>query len=122
MVDVICDTSFLIHLATTRIKNLDSLTVEIGHLEFAVPDVARNELERLLNTKKTEKITATLDLIKDLKTVPISGTFADKELLAYARENHCMIGTMDRKLKKQIKSSGGSVLSFSNDRIVLEPQ
>ncbi|MEK6817844.1 MAG: twitching motility protein PilT, partial [Thermoproteota archaeon] len=30
MVEVICDTSFLIHLATRRIKNIDNIDVEIG--------------------------------------------------------------------------------------------
>ncbi|MGB1428855.1 MAG: twitching motility protein PilT, partial [Nitrosopumilus sp.] len=30
MVEVICDTNFLIHLATRRIKNIDNLDTEIG--------------------------------------------------------------------------------------------
>ena len=123
MVDVICDTSFLIHLATARVKNLDNLAVEIGHLEFVVPQVVKNELERLQEkTEKAADVTATLDFIKKFRTVLIQGTFADPGLVSYAKANHCIIGTMDRKLKKQVKASGGSVLSFSNDKIVLEPQ
>ncbi len=47
MVDVICDTSFLIHLATRNIKNLDSIYSEIGNIEFVVPLVVLNELEIL---------------------------------------------------------------------------
>ena len=47
MVDVICDTSFLIHLATRNIKNLDSIYSEIGNIEFVVPLVVLNELEQL---------------------------------------------------------------------------
>ncbi|MCY4491584.1 MAG: twitching motility protein PilT [Thaumarchaeota archaeon] len=120
MVDVICDTSFLIHLATTRVKNLDSLDVEIGHLEFVVPQVVRNELEALKeDPTKATIITATLNFIKNFKTIPIQGTFADPKLVDYVKTNRCMVATLDRKLKKQIKSNGGSVMSFSRDRIVI---
>lgn len=101
-------------------KNLDNLDVEIGHLEFVVPDVVRNELEGLLkDPQKASEVAATLDLIKDFKTIPISGTFADPKLIDYVKKNRCMVATLDRKLKKQIKSHGGSVMSFSRDKIVL---
>ncbi len=122
MVDVICDTSFLIHMATARIRNLDSLPADIGQLEFVVPQVVRAELERLrVGKAKAAEAAATLDLVKNFKTVPIPGTFADPALAGYARENRCIVGTMDRGLKRQVKANGGSVLSFANDRIVLEP-
>lgn len=120
MVDVICDTSFLIHLATTRIRNLDSLGVEIGRTEFVVPQVVKCELETLTrDPKKAAQAAATLDYIKNLRTVPISGRFADDGLAEYARVHHCMVATMDRGLKKRIKAAGGSVMSFSGDRIVV---
>lgn len=123
MVDVICDTSFLIHLATARIRNLGSLEIEIGRLEFVVPQVVLDELEILLkDTKKSAGVAATLDFIKDFRTIPISGKSADSELVSHVKMNRCMVATMDRRLKKQIKANGGSVLSFSSDKIVLEPQ
>ncbi|MFB5624782.1 MAG: twitching motility protein PilT, partial [Nitrosopumilus sp.] len=53
MVEVICDTNFLIHLATKRIKNLDNLDVEIGQITFVIPQVVKNELLEL--EKKPEK-------------------------------------------------------------------
>ena len=121
MVRVICDTSFLIHLATARVKNVDSIGVEIGQMEFVVPQVARNELERLSkDPAKALKINATLEFVSHLETLPIQGTFADSGILEYLKTNSCIVGTMDRRLKKQIKSCGGSVLSFANDKIVLE--
>ncbi len=121
MVEVICDTNFLIHLATRRIKNIDNLDVEIGQITFVVPKVVKNELSILAkNPKKTEDIQSTLNYIKNLKTIPILGTFADKELLDYVSNNKVIVATMDKELKKQIKSHGSSIMSFSNDRIVLE--
>jgi rRNA-processing protein FCF1 len=121
LVEVICDTNFLIHLATKRIKNIDNLDVEIGSISFVVPKVAINELSKLQNIpEKKQDIIATLNYIKKLKIIPICGNFADKELLDYVKTNRSIIGTMDKALKKQIKQAGGSIISFSQDKIVLE--
>ena len=121
MVEVICDTSFLINLATRRIKNIDSLDMEIGTISFVVPEVVKTELLKLhtIPTKKHD-IEKTLDYIKNLKTIQLPGSFADKELLEYTKSNKSIIGTMDKELKKQIKQVGGSILSFSNNKIILE--
>ncbi len=82
MVEVICDTNFLIHLATRRIKNIDNLDVEIGQITFVVPQVVKNELSKLAkNPEKNQDVQSTINYIKNLKTIPILGTFADKELL-----------------------------------------
>jgi len=121
LVEVICDTSFLIHLATKRIKNIDNLDVEIGQVTFVVPQVVQTELSELIkNPQKNQTANATRDFIKNFKVIPISGSFADKELINYVKKNHAIIGTMDKELKRQIKENGGSIMSFSNDKIVLE--
>lgn len=121
LVEVICDTSFLIHLATKRIRNIDNIDVEIGPISFVVPDVVKNELSKLENIpEKKQDIISTRNFIKNLKTIAIPGNFADQEILDYVKSTKSIIGTMDKDLKKQIKIAGGSVLSFSNDKIVLE--
>ena len=121
MVEVICDTNFLIHLATRRIKNIDNLDIEIGSITFVVPQVVKNELSELeKNPKKTKDVQSTLNYIKNFKTIPILGTFADKEILDYVSNNKVIVATMDKELKKQIKNLGSSIMSLSNDRIVLE--
>lgn len=121
LVEVICDTNFLIHLATRRIKNIDNIDVEIGQITFVVPQVVHHELTQLIkNPKKNQTALITKDFIKNFKIIPISGNFADKELLNYVKKNRAIIGTMDKELKKQIKEYGGSILSFSNDKIILE--
>ena len=121
MVEVICDTSFLIHLATRRIKNIDNLDMEIGSISFVVPEVVKNELTKLQNNpEKKQEIETTLNYIKNLKTISINGNFADKELIDYVKTNRSIVGTMDKSLKKQIKQVGSSILSFSQDKIILE--
>ena len=121
MVEVICDTSFLIHLATRRIKNIDNLDTEIGSISFVVPEVVKNELTKLQNNpEKKQEIETTMNYIKKLKTISIQGNFADKELIEYVKNNRSIVGTMDKALKKQIKQAGSSILSFSQDKIILE--
>ena len=121
MVEVICDTSFLIHLATHKIKNLDSVNTEIGQIQFVVPSVVLNELEKLSKTqdKKQDAIT-TLEFAQNLKTIEMSGKFADQAIIDYVRNHGGITATMDKELKNKIKKLGGSVMSFSNDKIVLE--
>ena len=121
MVEVICDTNFLIHLATNRITNLDNLDVEIGQITFVVPQVVKNELCELeKNPNKKQDIESTLNYIKSFKIIPLFGTFADKELLDYTSKNRVIVATMDKELKKLIKNHGSSIMSFSNNKIVLE--
>lgn len=121
MVEVICDTNFLIHLATKRIKNINNIDVEIGPISFVVPKVVQEELSNLKNKdEKKQEIIATINFIKNFKVVPIKGNYADKELINFVKNNGGMIGTMDKKLKKEIKKNGGSIISFLNDKIILE--
>ncbi len=122
MVEVLCDTNFLIHFATKRIKNIDNIDVDIGTISFVVPRVVQDELFKLKNDiKKKQDILATLNFIKNFKIVQIHGKFADKELINYVKNYGGMVGTMDKELKKEIKKNGGSIISFSNDKMVLEP-
>lgn len=121
MVDVICDTSFLIHLATKKIKNIDNLETEIGQINFIIPDTVKNELEKLCtNENKKLEAKATLIFIKNLRTIPISGNYADDALVSYVKEHGGMIATMDKELKNKAKSLGSSIITFSSDRIILD--
>ena len=121
MVEVICDTNFLIHLATKRIKNIDNLDMEIGSISFVIPEVVKNELIKLQQIpEKSQEIIQTLNFIKKFKIIPINGTYADQELIDYVKNNRSIIGTMDKGLKNKIKKLDSSILSIHNDKIVLE--
>lgn len=121
MVNVICDTSFLIHLSTNRIKNLSTIDTEIGSIRFVVPSTVILELENLLNDReKKDAVIITLDYIKSFPTISLSGNFADAALQSYIKKQGGIVATMDRELKSIIKKSGGSIISISNNKIVLE--
>jgi len=121
LVNVISDTSFLIHFATHRIKNIDSVETDIGPLSFIVPQIVKKELEHLAVDPDKKMISEqTLDFIKNFKTNDIDGNDADSAILDYIKENRSIVATMDRELKNKIKQSGSSILSIHNDKIVLE--
>ena len=121
MVEVICDTSFLIHLATRKIKNIDSVNTEIGQIQFVVPSVVLAELEKLSkNQEKKQDAITTLEFARNLKTTQMSGKFADQAIIERVRKRGGIIATLDSELKNKIKGLGGSVMSFSSDKIVLE--
>ncbi|MEM4251969.1 MAG: twitching motility protein PilT [Candidatus Nitrosotenuis sp.] len=121
LVEVICDTSFLIHLANYRIKNLSSIDAEIGSIQFVVPDTVLAELAKLAqNQEKKSAAETTLSYIKTFKTVKLGGKFADAEFVSYIKKHGGIVATMDKELKSKLKKSGGSVISISNNKIVLE--
>lgn len=55
MVKVICDTSFLMILASKNIKNISNLDTEIGTIEFIVPDIVAEELEKISKSTNLKK-------------------------------------------------------------------
>lgn len=121
MVKVICDTSFLIHLANHQIKNLATLDTDIGEIRFLVPDVVLSELNHLAKKEqKTKEATNTIQFIKKFQTIKIGGSFADDSILSYVQKEGGVVATIDKDLKYKIKNSGGSVISIANNRIVLE--
>ncbi|HSD04877.1 MAG TPA: hypothetical protein VLB45_03890 [Nitrosopumilaceae archaeon] len=63
MVEVICDTSFLMILASEQIKNISNLETEIGTIEFVVPNMVISELEKLSQSTNNKK--------KDLHLMPL---------------------------------------------------
>ena len=122
MIDVICDTSFLIHLATKKIKNLDFINVDIGEFQYVIPLVVMDELERLSTIPdKEQDARKTLEFVRNLKTIPISGRYADDAITEHVKKHGGIVATIDKDLKSKIKNLGGSVMSLSNDKIVLEP-
>ena len=121
MVEILCDTSFLIHIATKRIKNIDNLETEIGQIQFVVPSVVFHELKKLSQKdEKKKEILATEEFCKNLKKIDVPGEFADQALLDYVKRNGGIIATVDKELKQKVKNLGGSIISLSNDKIVLE--
>lgn len=124
MADVICDTSFLMHLATVRVRNIDSLGDEIGEVSFVVPRIVLDELDRILRRGDARSGDArrTIEFARGLRTVRMAAgaATADDAILSHAAARGGIVATMDRGLKRRLREYGCSIMSFSNDRIILE--
>ena len=55
LVKVVCDTSFLMLIASKKIKNISYLDEEIGTLEFIIPDLVVDELVRISKSNNKKK-------------------------------------------------------------------
>ena len=122
MVDVICDTNFIIHIATKNIRNIDTFNLEVCDIKFIIPQVVITELLKLeKNPSKKTEIEKTLKYIENLEKISILGKFADDEILNFVKSNRCFVGTMDKKLKKMIKNFEGNIISIHNENLILEP-
>lgn len=119
MTDVICDTNFLIHFNSARIHNMDSLDTEIGDISFVVPNIVLGELRRLAESN-TEAARA-LEMASKYPLIDLGNDkFADAAIVRHIRKHGGMVATMDRQLKHKVKDAGGSIISISNDRVILE--
>jgi uncharacterized protein len=57
VVEIICDSSFLMVLASRRIKNISNIETEIGAIEYVVPDLVVKELGRISSVNDKKKVT-----------------------------------------------------------------
>jgi len=120
LADVICDTSFLVHVNSVRVRNIGSLDTEIGDVSLVVPDVVLAELERL--APSSPGAARALGAARAGRTISIGrgAAHADAAIVAHVRRNGGIVATMDRALKRAVRRAGGSVMSVSRDRIVIE--
>ena len=120
--EVICDTSFLMRMASGRIRNMDDVRFEVGPLEWVVPAVVMAELERLAGTtSKGHDAAKAMRLAEGMRRMEMPGGYADRSILNHVRTKGGYVATIDRNLKVDVKSAGGHVVSLHDDCIVLEP-
>lgn len=140
MADVVCDTSFLMHLATRRVRNIDRIYQEVGDVSFVVPGVVVEELRRISGHggARGRDAARTLEFAGSLEALGTGGrsgdghgggdgsnsddgaAHADDVILDYASARGSIVATMDKNLKRRLKEAGCAVVSFSNDNVILE--
>lgn len=122
MVEVICDTSFLIVLASKPVKKFDELENEIGKIDFVVPSLVINELGELVRTagiKRSNAARLALELANKFKTIQFQGTSADEAIIDYASKQKCLVATIDDALRNKLKNNDISVITLANDKLIV---
>lgn len=124
MVDIVCDTSFLMILVAKPIKQMDKIEAHIGKLNFLVPDVVMHELERLeqkSGPKRSMLARTAIQLASSKFRIVVirKAKHVDESIIEYATANHCPVATIDTNLRKRLISNGILVLTLSKDRLLI---
>lgn len=136
------------HVAAARIRNEGSVDTEIGELLYVVPPPVMAELGRLRREGDPARAAAAAAALEFIErraragepgagsggaadaasasaaarsAVAAGESAADAAIVEYVRAGAAsIVATMDRGLKRAVRQAGGSILSVSGDRIVLE--
>lgn len=122
MVEVICDTSFLIVLANRPVKGMDELEARFGKVNFLIPTAVIKELNKLASStgvKRAKEAKLTLDLISKFKIVRLDSVVADDAIIDYAARRKCMAATIDNELKNKLQRNGMSVVTLSKNKLIV---
>ena len=121
LAEVICDTDFLVRLASDRIHNIDSVCAEIGSISFVAPRSVVSELEAMLERgPKRAAAGAALERAGSMRLLEeISAVPADDAIVGYVERRGGTVATLDKRLRGRVRRAGGSVLTLWQDRMVL---
>lgn len=126
LLEIICDTSFLIALVSNPIKCFDKIENEIGKLRFIVPTFVLDELdsiERKSGPKKSMFAKTAIHISKlkfEIKDIGKSKN-VDNEILNYVTKNRKLgVATLDGKLLNRLKMADVTTITLSKNKMIIE--
>jgi hypothetical protein len=124
MVDVVCDTSFLMVLVSKPIKQVGKIEAQLGKVDFIVPDLVLEELERLAGKAGPKRSTLARTAIAltraKFKEVRVGRALhVDDSIVEYALKNNCAVATIDTNLRRRLITNEVLVLTLSKDRLIV---
>jgi rRNA-processing protein FCF1 len=123
--DVVCDTSFMMILASMPLRNVDSIESTLGRLQFVVPNLVVDELKRIekhSGPKRSKMAKSALSLIGsrfNLISLPASGHAADEPILRYSSTHGCAVATIDRELRNKLIKNNVLVITLSSNKLII---
>jgi uncharacterized protein len=122
--DIICDTSFLMVLASTPIQRMNQLEAEIGKFHFLVPDKVIEELRTLgqrSGPKRSMIAKTALGVSKlnmDIINLGKKRNNVDEALIEYTLNHKCGLATLDKGLIRRLVAKNAFVVTLSRNRLV----
>ena len=115
---VLLDTSILFSIFEKKLPLLDDVTLELGKVEFVIPESVINELKKLSEHSKGSKkrmAKAILEYIRNeefqiVKSEDIND--ADRDLVLLARKMNTVVATVDKDLIKLLKRESIDVITW----------
>ncbi|HZB64407.1 MAG TPA: hypothetical protein VE307_03765 [Nitrososphaeraceae archaeon] len=121
--NILCDTSFLMVLVTKPIKQLDSIVIEYGKINFLIPDVVIEELKKLVHNPSYKSSLSAKTVLEITKKFEIINTkklnYTDDSIIDYAINYKCAVATMDKNLIQRLISSKVMVFSLRNNKLLI---
>ncbi|HEY9485364.1 MAG TPA: hypothetical protein VIQ04_01870 [Nitrososphaeraceae archaeon] len=122
--DVLCDTSFLMVLVSTPIKQMDKVEAHFGKLNFLIPDIVMDELKRLeeWTGPKRSMIAKTAIEISNskFKVVKVTKTRdVDDAIIEYCLGHECTAATIDTDLRRRLISNNVMVITLRKNRLIV---
>ena len=121
---VLCDTSFLMVLVSKPIKQVPKVESALGRLDFIVPDIVLEELERLAQKSGPKRATLAKTAIEltqaKFKQVKVGrASHVDDAIVEYSMKNKCAVATIDTNLRRRLIANEVLVLTLSRDRFIV---
>ena len=122
--DVICDTSFLMVLATTPIGQVDKIEAYFGKLNFLIPDVVVSELKDLehkTGPKRSKMAKTAIEMsFSKFRVVNLAKSrHVDEAIIDYAINHKCAVATIDKDLRRRLMLNNIVVFTLSKNRLII---
>jgi rRNA-processing protein FCF1 len=111
-------------LVSKPIKRLAKIESQLGILDFLIPDIVQEELERLAQNagpKRSRLAKTALELARaKFKAVALApAKHVDDSIIEYAIAQKCAVATIDTNLRRRLISNQVLVLSLHKDNLII---
>ncbi len=111
-------------LVSKPIKQVARIESQFGRLDFIVPDIVQEELEKLVQKagpKRSTLAKTALELAKaKFKMVKVAkAQHVDDSIIEYATRQKCAVATIDTNLRRRLVANEVLVLTLSRDKFIV---
>ena len=111
-------------LVAKPLRQVDRVEFQLGKIDFVVPDIVVEELERLekkAGPKRSILAKTAVQLCRTkFKIIPLArNAHVDDSIIDYAAREKCAVATIDTNLRRRLVANGVLVVTLSKDRMLL---
>jgi rRNA-processing protein FCF1 len=122
--NVLCDTSFLMVLVSRPISQFEKVEMQLGKLNFLIPDVVIEELKKLekrTGPKRSLLAKTAIEISNSKFRIIELPTYrqVDDAIIEYAKATKCAVATLDKNLKSKLQTFNTLVITLSSNRLVI---
>ena len=122
--NVLCDTSFLMVLVSRPISQFEKVEMQLGKLNFLIPDVVIEELKKLemrTGPKRSLLAKTAIEISNSKFRIIELPTYrqVDDAIIEYAKATKCAVATLDKNLKNKLQTFNTLVITLSRNRLVI---